>query len=454
MSDILERLPPQSLEAERGVIGSLMLNSLLCDDVALIVRPEDFYSHANEMLYRRMMEMHNGGGKIDAMLLPEALRRAGELDAIGGVAYLVEVSQSVPVAAHAVHYAKIVQEKAMARALITASCDILRTAYDDTADTRGMLSRAEEKIFAVLEQRGSLDAAEIKDVLSAALMRIDERMKSGTDVGGISTGFVDLDAITGGLHKSELIILAARPSMGKTALASNIAENASIDRRVPTLFMSLEMSRLELADRMLCSYSKVNGHKIRNGTLDKSDRQQLVKKAADMSLAPLFVDDSPTRSMTEIAATARRLKRKKDLGLLIVDYLQLIEPDNQEETRQEQVAKIARRLKGLARELSIPILCLAQLNRQAETSKDNRPRLSHLRESGAIEQDADVVMFVHREEYYRGPAEIADKGLEGKADVILSKQRNGPTGEVKLLWQKDYTRFVNAVQEWNPDRSF
>jgi replicative DNA helicase len=447
-SEILDRLPPHNLDAEKGVLGSLLLVPELCDEVALITRPEDFYSTANQKIYAHLLDMHNSGGRIDYTLLPERLKKAGDFEAIGGMAYLLEIAQAVPVASHAAYYARIVSEKATLRSLILASTEILRDAYDSGVDGREMLSRAEEKVFAILEQRGIGELSTLREVLHEALTRIDARLKHEHDISGVETGFLDLDALTGGLHESELIILAARPSMGKTALAANIAEHVAINRGITTLFVSLEMSRLELADRMLCSFARINGHKLRNGTINADERRSLVQKAAEMSQAPLFIDDTPSRTMTEIGATARRLKRKNKLGLVVIDYLQLIEPDNPSDPRQEQVARIARRLKGLARELKVPIICLAQLNRQAEATKDNRPRLSHLRESGAIEQDADVVMFVHREEYYHSPQEIEERSLSGQAEIILSKQRNGPTGEIKLLWQKDYTRFVNLAQEW------
>jgi replicative DNA helicase len=256
-----------------------------------------------------------------------------------------------------------------------------------------------------------------------------------------------MDALTGGFHDSELIILAARPSMGKTALAMNIAEHVSMNEDVPVLFVSLEMSSIELADRLLCSVARVNGHRLRNGTITNEDRGRLIEKASIVSRAPLFVDDSPTRMVSEISAAARRiLRREGKLGLVVIDYLQLIEPDNPRDPRQEQVARIARRLKGLARELEVPVLCLAQLNRQAEDSKDHRPKLSHLRESGAIEQDADVVMFVHREEYYRRGEE--QEQFAGQAEIIISKQRNGPVGDIPLIWRKEYTRFEDRA----PDR--
>jgi replicative DNA helicase len=276
--------------------------------------------------------------------------------------------------------------------------------------------------------------------------RIDARMKGTHSVGGVDTHFTDYDSMSGGLHNGELVILAARPSMGKTAFALNVAENVALLGHAPVLFVSLEMSGIELADRLLCSVARVNGHKLRNGSITQEDRKRLVEKAVEISGAPLYVDDSPSRTVSEIAAVARRIRqREKALGLIVVDYLQLIEPDNPKDPRQEQVAKIARRLKGLAREAGVPVLCLAQLNRQAEEGKDHRPRLSHLRESGAIEQDADVVMFVHREEYYHRGDEASQ--YAGQAEIIIAKQRNGPIGEVELTWEKEFTRFQDRAPE-------
>lgn len=444
-SEILDRLPPQNLEAEKGVLGSLLLVPEVCDDVALLLRAEDFYSHANQIIYSHLLALHNDGRHGDITLLVDRLTKEGDLESIGGIDYLGQVAQSVPTAANAVYYAEIVRDKATLRALIHASTDILREAYDQSLEARELLSRAEEKVFAILEQKGTADVAPLEDVLHQAMDRIDARLMKGGGIGGMSTGFADLDGMTGGLHENELVIIAARPSMGKTAFAANIAEHVSIKDNVATLFVSLEMSRLELAERMLCSHGRINGHKLRNGFISPVDRKKLVEASARMSQAPLFIDDSPSRTMTEIAATARRLKRRSNLALIVIDYLQLIEPDNPKDPRQEQVAKIARRLKGLARELKVPVVCLAQLNRQAEVSRDNRPRLSHLRESGAIEQDADVVMFVHRDEYYQTNEEDRAR-VAGQADIILAKQRNGPVGEVKLSWLQDYTRFENLAR--------
>ncbi len=443
-AEILDRQPPHNLEAERGVLGSILLLPDVCDEVALVLRAPDFYDDANQRLYEHLLALHDLGRRIDVTLLLERLRSSGDFELIGGAAYLDKVVHSVPHAANATHYAQIVHEKATLRALIHSSTDILREVYDESVDARQMLHRAEEKIFAIFDKRATGQTQTIGDILHLAMERIDRRMNHEHAEGGVESGFTDLDALTGGLHDSELTILAARPSMGKTALALNVAEHVSLKLKIPVLFVSLEMSAMELADRVLCSAARINGHRLRNGTISNDERAKLLATAGEVSEAPLLVDDSPSRNMTEIAATARRLKRKQGLGLIVIDYLQLIEPDNPKDPRQEQVARIARRLKGMARELKVPVLCLAQLNRQAEMAKENRPRLSHLRESGAIEQDADVVMFVHRDEYFETSEEDRAQ-VAGEADLIVAKQRNGPTGDVKLTWKKEFTRFENRA---------
>ncbi|WP_341871436.1 replicative DNA helicase [Aeoliella straminimaris] len=441
---LLDRKMPQSLEAERGVLGSLLILPEKFDEVALILRADDFYDDAHSRIYARFVEMHESGKQIDPMLLLQFLRDSGDLDMVGGSSYIAELGEAVPTAAHAEYYAKIVHEKATLRSLIHASTDIIRDSYDPTMDPREMLSRAEERVFAILEEKGNAQVTSIREVLHEALARIDARMKNDHAHGGVETGFTDFDEMTGGLHANELLILAARPSMGKTAFALNIVEHVAVNTQAPTLFVSLEMSKLELGDRLLCSRAKVNGHRLRNGHISKEESQLLIRTANEVSTAPLYIDDTPGRTMTEISAAARRLKRRHGLSLIVIDYLQLIEPDNSRDPRQEQVSKIARRLKGLARELAVPVLCLAQLNRQVESTKDNKPALSHLRESGAIEQDADVVMFVHREEYYQTNDEDRER-VRGEADLLVRKQRNGPTGDVKLTWLHDFTRFTNAA---------
>ncbi|GIW97480.1 MAG: replicative DNA helicase [Pirellulaceae bacterium] len=443
---MLDRTPPCDVAAEKAVLGSILLAPDVVNDLVLLIKPDDFYDDANRKLFQHMVQMVDAGKKVDLTLLVDRLKKADDYEAIGGSAYLAQLANSVPNAAHAEYYAEIVRDKATLRRLIDAGTTILRDAYDETQDPQELLGRAEQTVFAIQDDRSNNHAMSIGQLMTESMERIDARLKGTHAHGGVDTHFADYDALCGGLHNGELIILAARPSMGKTALALNIAENVALKSRVPVLFVSLEMSGIELADRLLCSVARVNGHRLRNGTISQEDRKRLVQKAIEIGNAPLFVDDSPSRTVSEIAAVGRRIRTtEKALGLVVIDYLQLIEPDNPRDPRQEQVAKIARRLKRLARELQVPVLCLAQLNRQAEDSKDHRPRLSHLRESGAIEQDADVVMFVHREEYYHRGEEAQQ--YAGQAEIIIAKQRNGPIGTVELAWESEFTRFQNRAPE-------
>ncbi len=447
IGELLDRQPPRSIEAERAVIGSLLLLPEACDEVALLVRPEDFYDGAHRMIFGHMLALHDDGRQIDPTLLSQRLKDAGQYESAGGAAFLLELSQEVATAAHAEYYARIVRDKAVLRSLIHVSTDIIQESYETGTSAREMLARAEERVFRILDTGQDSQVQPINDVLFEALSRIDARQGKGKCL-GLETGFIDYDRLTGGLQNSELVILAARPSMGKTALALNIVEHIALDDhgpQKPVLFVSLEMSALELCDRILCSRAEVDSHKVRNGMISGQDSSKLVATASAISKAPLFIDDSASRNMTEIAATARRLKRREELSLVVIDYLQLVEPDNSKDPRQEQVARIARRLKGLARELSIPVLCLAQLNRQAESIGGHKPQLSHLRESGAIEQDADVVMFIHREEVY-AQDDDQRRMVAGQADLLIKKQRNGPTGDLKLTWRGNVTRFENFQQ--------
>jgi replicative DNA helicase len=459
VGELLDRQPPRSIEAERAVIGSILLLPDVCDEVALLVRPDDFYDDVHRRIYRKIIEMHDNSKPIEPPLLLEMLKQSNEYEIVGGAAYLLELTQTVATAAHAEHYAKIVRDKAVLRSLIHAGTDIVQEAYDPTAESRHLLSRAEERVFRILDSRQDSQLRSVSEVLHDALSRIDARQQHQKCL-GTETGFLDFDGLTGGLHDSELIILAARPSMGKTALALNIIEHIAISNEGPrktVLAVSLEMSSLELADRLLCSRARIDSHKVRSGRMSTDDNRKLIAAASEMSNSPLFVDDSPSRNMTEIAATARRLKRRENLALVVIDYLQLIDPDNNRDPRQEQVARIARRLKGMARELKIPVLCLAQLNRQADSLGGHLPQLSHLRESGAIEQDADVVMFIHREEMYAKDDEDR-KRVIGQADLLVKKQRNGPTKDLKLAWFGQFTRFENYQEpeydEFNDLRDF
>ncbi len=449
-ASLLDRQPPANLEAERNILGSILLLPEVSDDVVQILRPEDFYDDAHQKIFRHMLELNEGDQRVDVTLLIERLKAAGEYDLVGGAAMIAELAQSVPTAANAEYYAQIVHDKAVLRNLILTSTEIVKEAYEQADPSRDVLNRAEERIFSIRDERDTGSVCMIEDVLMSAFEQIDARMEHGGAT-GVSTGFADLDKLTGGLHPAEMVIIAGRPSMGKTALAANIAEYVAVEAKEPTLFVSLEMARLELVQRIMCSAGEISGEKFRSGYLSSDDHQRLIEVSAKLGKSPMFIDDSPSRTVTEIAATGRRIKRQHGLSLIVIDYLQLIQPDNASDPRQEQVAKMARRLKVIARELEVPLIVLAQLNRQAEMTKDNRPKLSHLRESGAIEQDADVVMMVHREEYYLSAQEkqaIKDagnpNGVIGEAEVIVAKQRNGPTGDVKLHWFQQFTRFKNA----------
>lgn len=454
-ASLIGRSPPYDLTAEKAVLGCVLLNSDCLNELTLILRPDDFYEDAHRILYQAMSGLYDSGKRVDIALLVNQLKSTDQFDLIGGASYLADLAHSIPNAAHSVYYAEIVQSKAVVRRLIEASTKILQNAYDTTIDSKELLASAEQEIFQIQDERSSNQAQSVSAILKESLERIDSRMQGEQLASGVMTHFRDFDTMTGGLHNGELVILAARPSMGKTAFAMNIAEQVAMKEQAPTLFVSLEMNSIELVDRLLCSIARVNGSRMRVGTITHEEQQRLIKNAAEISVAPLYIDDSPSRTVSEIAAVARRIskmenqKTGKKLGLIVIDYLQLIEPDNSKDQRQEQVAKIARKLKMLAREQNVPVLCLSQLNRQAEDSKDHRPRLSHLRESGAIEQDADVVMFIHREEYYHKP----DKAVEfaGQAQVIIAKQRNGPIGDVDLVWEKNFTRFLNKAAEYHND---
>jgi replicative DNA helicase len=359
------------------------------------------------------------------------------LEAIGGPAYLAEILESVPHAAHVRYYATIVREKWMQRSLIYACTEILAECYAATDEVESLLQVAERRIFSIVEEQGGTASIAIGDILMDAFNRIDERLQKSGDVTGITTGFRDLDEQTTGFQPTELIILAARPSMGKTALVCNIAEAVARKSSKGVLLFSLEQSNLELAERFLAITAKINGHDLRAGNLSEEQHTLLVKASDDLARLPLFIDDKPGRTMTQVAALARRLHRRSPLGIIIIDYLQLIEPEDKNAPREQQIAGISRRLKFLAKELRVPVVALAQLNRGVELREDKRPRLADLRESGAIEQDADMVMFLHRPDAYD------PEDRPGEAEIVVAKHRSGPTGIIRLTWRKEFMRFEN-----------
>lgn len=439
------KVPPQNLDAERGVLGSILIMNEAIDEIGELLRPEHFYNDAHQRVYAAISDLYERGIRgIDAVTLAEELVARGQLEEIGGVPYLSQILGTVPHAAHARYYANIVIDKHVQRSLIYACTDILSEAYEATDDTSALLNTAEQKVFSILEQQTAEHRIEIKEILLDAFSRIDERLANDRDITGISTGFTDLDHTTTGFQPAELIILAARPSMGKTALVCNIAEGVCRHENKGVLLFSLEQSRLELAERFLCISAKINGHNMRSGNLTADDRDRMNLAASELSSLPMFIDDQPGKTVPQMSALARRLHRKSPLGLIIIDYLQLIEPEDKGVPREQQIAQITRRLKFLCKELDVPMIALAQLNRGVELRDDKRPRLADLRESGAIEQDADLVMFLHRPDAYD------PEDRPGEAEVVIAKHRSGPTGIVRLTWRKEYMRFENYTSVADP----
>ncbi len=424
------QLPPQALDAERGVIGSMWMFPELCDELAVVLKAEDFYNPANSILFRRTLEMHNAGKRPDTTLLHAKLEATGELLEVGGVAYMLEVAEATPHAGNAVHYAKLIRDKATLRRLRDACEDTLCEVAAEMEDANFILNQAEQRIFKVREVRGGNDAHHIGDVLMEALDGIERGDPSFRQ--GLSSGMKNVDTLTGGFRPAEVTILAGRPGNGKSALAGNIAEHLSLKCDKWVLFVSLEMSKLELGERLLSAHGGINSYKLKSGTLSDADRRKLLEAYGKLAKAKLTIDDCPSRTMTEIAALCRRMKRAKKLDLLVIDYLQLVTPENKKDPRQEQVASMSRRLKHMTKELNVPILCLAQLNRQAETTGE--PQLWHLRESGAIEQDADKVMFIWR---------CGEQGTD--AVLKVAKNRNGTTGKVNLTFNAEHVRFYERA---------
>lgn len=431
-----------------GVLGSVFRDNHVLNDVQNIVRAENFYFDAHQKIFQAMSDLSNEAKPIDLVIMHEMLKQRQQLEDIGGSQYLVELWQSAPTAANAEYYAKIVRDKAIVRNLIHTNTELLRDAYDGIMSPDELLAMAERRILEIAELGVTGDTYPIETVLKAAFDRIDDRAgKPNLDVSGIATGFVDLDTMTAGMQNSELVIIAARPSVGKTAFALNVVRHAAVEDHVPVFFVSLEMARIEIAERLLACQARVDSFKIRKGALNADDISRLMSAGDALRGNPrqghvkLFIDDTPSQTMLRIAANARRLKQRHGLQLVVIDYLQLIEPENRRDPRQEQVAQISRRLKFLARELLIPVIALAQVNRASEDRQDHRPRLSDLRESGSIEQDADTVMMLHR------PGRV-DKSVEDNTlEVIVEKQRNGPTGAVTLTYIKQYMRYENFAPE-------
>ncbi|MFO0958040.1 MAG: replicative DNA helicase [Isosphaeraceae bacterium] len=443
---LTDRLPPQNLEAEQGVLGSVLIDNDALHDIIPMLKVEDFYRDSHQILYKTIRELYDLGRPVDAITLSDELIRVGEFERIGGDEALRTILESVPNAANGRYYAQIVRQKSISRDLIEGANEILRDGYSNNFTAEQLLESAERRIFAIAEEQVQGETVELREVVNDAMARISRRAEERHPVTGVPTGFFELDDLTSGFQGSQLIILAARPSMGKTAIALNICEHAAIDCKTPLLFVSLEMGELELAERLLCARSRVDGHKLRTGRNLGPRELTMLGRGYDELRAgsTIFIDDTPARNMLQITANARRLKLRHNIGLIVVDYIQLVDAEDGRESRQEQIAKISRRLKILARELNVPVIALSQLNRAVENREDRRPRMADLRESGAIEQDADMVLLLHRPEYYDA------NDQPGIAEVIIAKNRSGATGTVKLTFLKNFMRFENLAAVAEP----
>jgi replicative DNA helicase len=442
----IDRLPPQSIEAEQSVLGALLIDRDAVIEVAELLRPEDFYRQAHGTIYAAVIELSERREPVDLVTVSEVLERQGLLDAVGGSAYLTSLINLTPTAVNAVYYARIVERKAVLRGLISAAGRIAGIGYDEAQDVEVSIDKAEQELFAVSQKRVASGFSALRSLLHSAYDRLDYLHQHKGEVSGIRTGFSDLDAMTTGLQKSDLIILAARPSIGKTSLALNFAEHAAVKEGKTVGIFSLEMSKEQLVLRLLSSVAGIDSQRLRTGFLEEMDFTRLAPAMNTLSEAPIFIDDTPNITTMELRTKARRLQAESGLDLIIVDYLQLMQgsASNKDANRVQEVAEISRGLKALARELQVPVISLSQLSRQAEMRESREPRLSDLRESGSIEQDADLVMFLWREKE-RGPDEAESDGEIVK--LKLAKHRNGPTGEATLWFKKRQTRFVSAAEE-------
>lgn len=441
-------LIPQNIEAEEAVLGAILVNPNVITKVVEFITPESFYKPAHKYVYEAMLQLFNQNDRIDIVSVSDILNFNSKLESIGGRAFINDLSFKTITTANIEYYAKMVQEKSVKRSLINAGSEIVTLGYD-LNPTDDSLNTAEKLIFDIASKKATKDMSHVRDLVLTSYEKIEYRYNHKDEMTGIPTGFYEFDNMTTGLQKSDLIVLAARPSMGKTALALNIAQNVAIKAKIPVAIFSLEMSKEQLVQRMLCSEAEVDSQRIRTGNMQRKDWDKLAGAMSDISEAPLYIDDTAGCTLTDIRAKCRRLAmEEKNLGLVLIDYLQLMEGVGKED-RIQQISAISRGLKGLARELNVPVIALSQLSRAVEQRKDRRPMLSDLRESGAIEQDADIVMFIYRDDYYnREEGDEAPKatGKEGKSEIIIAKHRNGAVGSFDLLFQGSITKFKNPIK--------
>ncbi len=436
------RVPPQDTDAERSVLGAMLLERDALLQAVELLAPEDFYRPAHARVFAAMQSLFERSEPVDEVTVAAELKARGDLDKVGGAAAMAALTESVPSAANAGHYAQIVRSRALMRRLIQVATAIATTGYEAGAEIDLMLDDAEAKIFEITRAREHRSFVPIKEVVKDAFKRIETLYQKKESVTGVPTGFVDLDRLTSGLQSGDLIIVAGRPSMGKTALALNMAQHAALKHKTSVAVFSLEMSKEQLVMRMLCSEGRIDSHRLRGGFLRDTDWPKLARAAGTIAEAPLFIDDTGALSILEVRAKARRLQAQHGLGMIVLDYLQLMRGRASTEGREREISEISRGLKALAKELAVPVVALSQLNRSLEQRTDKRPLLSDLRESGAIEQDADVICFVYRDDYYH-----PDSEKKGLAEIIVGKQRNGPTGTVELRFFGEYTRFESAASE-------
>lgn len=441
----LGKIPPHDLEAEQAIIGSMLTDKDAVISSVEVLKEEDFYREDNRAIYTAILNLYNRAEPIDIITVKSELETMGKFEQIGGLEYLAELPEKVPTTANALKYIKIVEEKSLLRNLIKTANEIIELGYDPTEEVENIMEGAEKKIFNIMQNKNQKGYTPIKDILVDSFTELEELYNRKQHITGVPTGFTELDYKTAGFHGSELILIAARPAMGKSAFALNIATNAAIKANVPVAIFSLEMSKEQMVNRILCSEAMVDSNKVRTGKLEEDDWTKLAGAIGPLSEAEIYIDDTPGISVMEIRAKCRKLKLEKNLGMVVIDYLQLVQGSNKRGgSREQEISEISRSLKILAKEIGVPVIALSQLSRAVEQRPDHRPMLSDLRESGAIEQDADIVMFLYRDDYYNQDSEKKDI-----AEVIIAKHRGGSTGTVELLWLGSYTKFVNLERRFD-----
>ena len=441
----LGKVPPHDEDAEQAVLGSMLTDNDAVMAAVEVLKEDAFYREDNKIIYQAILNLYSKSEPIDIITLKDELESMGKFEQVGGFEYLASLPDKVPTTANVQKYIKIVEEKSVLRNLIKTANEIIELGYNPTEDVEDIMDGAEKKIFDIMQSKNTKSYTPIKDVLVESFTNLEKLYNQKQHVTGVPTQFYDLDDKTAGLHGSELILVAARPAMGKTAFALNIATNAALRANVPVAIFSLEMSKDQLVNRMLCSEAMVDSNKVRTGKLDEEDWTKLAEAIGPLSEAGVYIDDTPGISVMEIRTKCRKLKMEKNIGLVVIDYLQLISGSNKRNgSREQEISEISRSLKVLAKELNVPVIALSQLSRAVEQRDDHRPMLSDLRESGAIEQDVDIVMFLYRDDYYN--KESAEKDI---AEVIIAKQRGGSTGTVKLYWMGNYTKFVNIERRFD-----